>query len=213
MSGGGGWGAKNGLLSLDPQNSYIEAGEALFDFSNGSLEEQQVSALGNIAKPGAYIQFFAADSSRIGHAERLPEPAKKHLNVVDTFQNSLVIGTVPSTIDNVPRNQINHGQETSGVRKSFIKAQLGHFGCVSESGVFLNLAEVEHNRYEDRIDHIRRENSTKIDLPYSYFYRSTWNRAHREQIPITVEEDGQLALDFPVNRQESQALGSEKRKV
>ena len=193
MSGGGGWGSKQGLLSLDPQRSYTDNGEAKFDFSNGLLEEQQASVLTCMAQPGAYIQFFVADSSKTNHRERLPEPA--NLSNVDLFQKSLVIGTVPSTIDDVPKSQQSSEQGVSGAKSSSIMARLGHFGFVSESGMFLSHTEVDSSHSDEQDEIISPDINTKIDLPYSYFYRDTWNRPGEGRSSASVETADQTELE------------------
>jgi hypothetical protein len=203
VSGGGGWGSKQGLLSLDPQTSCIDdTDEAPFDFSSGSLEEQHASALGNMAQPGAYIQFFVADSSQIECGDHLHGPAKRHLKAAEMFQNSLVIGTVPSTIDDLPQPQKNNGQEASGIRGSHIKIRLGHFGCVSESGMFLSHTEVEPSHSDDQIELTNRQTSTKVDLPYSYFYRNTWKRTDKTKRPASMTPDDQPVHGPPAIEQE-----------
>ncbi|KAL2072797.1 hypothetical protein VTL71DRAFT_12140 [Oculimacula yallundae] len=163
LSGGGGWGAKQGLLSLDPQTSYSEVPEARFDFSGGSLEDQQTSALGNIAQPGAFIQFFVA----LREPTSQPRIMMKRPNY-SYMRKSAVFGAVPSTVDDVvvplPRAD---GQAQGGkhARKSnSIHFKAGHFGFVSERGMFLRHGP----RYKpDRLP--SDDNFTKIDLPYSYF--------------------------------------------
>jgi len=76
VSGGGGWGKKQGLLSLDPESNFAEAhGNPLtFDELLGSLDSatpqeeipdfpafgEDISSLSQIAKPGDYVQFFVS---------------------------------------------------------------------------------------------------------------------------------------------------------
>jgi hypothetical protein len=156
VSGGGGWGSKQGLLSLDPQTTYNTVKEARFDFSDASLEEQQTSALGNIAQEGASIQFFVAGEHR-KNGESVA------YDVAGILRKTLVLGGVPSTVDDVPKSN----QETSDKE---LYSLPGHFGCVSESGIYLQdkdlksmstdgIASTEPNAVPHQ---------TKIDLPFSY---------------------------------------------
>ena len=163
LSGGGGWGVKQGLLSLDPQSSFNEISEARFDFSTGSLEDQQTSALGKIAEPDAYIQFFIADNT----TPAVPPYAHPGPAGGDIWQLTTVIGTVPSTVDDQ-----RSGQSSSGARNDII-CQTGHFGAVSESGMFLSASSTNEQRVRKAGDRIIKEPAihTKIDLPYSYIYR------------------------------------------
>ena len=158
MSGGGGWGAKQGLLSLDPKTTYNSSEEIGFDFSGGSWEKQQASALGSIAEPGALIQFFASESSKtpatIPYAGPYSNPDLK----------TTVFGTIPSTIDNIPQLPAE-SKEAKG--RSFVRR--GHFGCATESGIFLRHVPLQEP--QDGIDTRSSLATTKIDLPYSYIYR------------------------------------------
>ncbi|KAL2815560.1 hypothetical protein BJX63DRAFT_162064 [Aspergillus granulosus] len=79
MSGGGGWGKKQGLLSLDPEVSFETSGQkdiaALDDIFSGNAQAstdgvtippespialEDLSTLSQAAKPGNYVQFFAS---------------------------------------------------------------------------------------------------------------------------------------------------------
>ncbi|KAL4897210.1 hypothetical protein BDV59DRAFT_86386 [Aspergillus ambiguus] len=78
MSGGGGWGKKQGLLSLDPEIRFLEPTEngefssldRLFspiDYKDDGLPKldqqlvgSELSSLGQVAKEGDYIQFFVS---------------------------------------------------------------------------------------------------------------------------------------------------------
>ena len=153
MSGGGGWGAKQGLLSLDPQRTYNEVEEPQLDFVNGSLEEQQISALGNLAQPGAYIQFF------VGNPGKSHTTLEKRLNYFDPKKRNVVIGTTPSTIDDIPIDTVDKGGEHVRIRN-------GHFGCVSQSGIYLSKKDPGSNPNTSESPSF----GTKIDLPHSYVY-------------------------------------------
>jgi hypothetical protein len=158
LSGGGGWGAKLGLLSLDPQSTFNEISEARFDFSTGSLEDQQNSALGKIAELDAFIQFFVANTTAP------VVPFAKPSVYRDVWQQTTVIGTVPSTIDD-PRT----GKADSST-DNYVTYQKGHFGAVSESGMFLSTFPAKSGNNGDKIAKDLPIH-TKIDLPYSCVYR------------------------------------------
>lgn len=169
MSGGGGWGAKQGLLSLDPQTTYTEIPEARFDFSQGTMAEQQASALGNLAQEGAFIQFFAAYDKHIqGEPVRFDHVATR---------GSIVLGSVPSTVDDIAPSQTLVAPP-EGEKLYHLKS--GHFGFVSESGVFVHHGFKKPNvgSNPDPL-HVPSEHFTKIDLPHSYMYRDfLWQRTN-----------------------------------
>lgn len=135
--------------SLDPQTTYSTADDARFDFSSGSVEEQQASALGNIARPNDFIQFFIAT----------PEVSNPQATYSLGEQRDLVLGTVPSTIDDIP----SIGSTTPGNPEHNEIGLMGHFGAVSESGIYLF----------SKTSHRSPAVETKLDIPHSYLCR-TW---------------------------------------
>lgn len=150
--------------SLDPQTTYRTANEARFDFSNGSLEEQQASALGNIARPDDFIQFFITGS------EKQPNPPKRP----DGHASSLVIGTIPSTIDDIASSV----SSTPGNAEHNETSLMGHFGAVSESGIYLDFDSLNEWTASSTP-----EFCTKVDIPYSYFCKTfSPERPNREGI-------------------------------
>lgn len=179
VSGGGGWGAKQGLLSLDPQTIYrnddVET-EPRFDWMTHSpqeAEDQQASALGDIAKPGDYVQFFAANiqKPREPAVFEPEEPADLPKSPdPDYWRRSLVFGTAPSTIDDLPSTPQKRCHEP-------VILQKGHFGAVSERGMYINLPS--------RQERGGRDNpvvQSKIDLPYSFSYTDL--KSATEETPL-----------------------------
>ncbi len=150
LSGGGGWGAKQGLLSLDPQTTYSTSNESRYDDSEGSPDRQQVSALGNLAQEGAFIQFLVAPKT----FESLEESDEEY---AEFTRQSTVFGVVPSTVDDIP-------DETQEEAEFKLQVHHGHFGCVSESGLFFRGLQAKTGPSNPRVV------ETKIDLPYSYAY-------------------------------------------
>jgi hypothetical protein len=147
VSGGGGWGAKQGLLSLDPQLIYNEDNHIPLDMSVTSLEEQQTSALGNIAKPGSFIRFFARSSWTPWVDGEIPKVFKDFNPGIRT----VVIGTSQSTVDMAPE-KLSDGHET------FVRFNVGSFRCSSQSGVFIT-----KERSTDGTIH-----QTKLDMPGAF---------------------------------------------
>ncbi|KAH8603047.1 hypothetical protein B0O99DRAFT_18516 [Bisporella sp. PMI_857] len=157
VSGGGGWGIKQGLLSLDPQTKpYLVTDKSLED-SNGSFEVQQDSALGNLASSGSWIQFFAAHNTT--DVNSLVETQTPSI-----LQLTTAFGAVPSTVDDISQ-PVYAGDNQGGVFHSYP----GHFGAVSEAGLYVNQKGTDELSKKE-------SNSTKIDLPYSYVHQD-----HRQQ--------------------------------
>jgi hypothetical protein len=135
------------------------------------VEEQQDSALGRIAKPKSFIQFFVGlgEKSQIDR-DNQEQPALD----ADLSPKHTVLGTVPNTIDEIPGSR---GQMVEGDRKgvSFIP---GLFGAVSESGLYLNYAAVKHDQSANGLIHSKQTLvGTKVDLPFACFYTSLRNMA------------------------------------
>jgi hypothetical protein len=172
LSGGGGWGIKQGLLSLDPQTTYSTSNESRYDFSEGTLDEQQTSALGNVAQQGAFIQFLVAAK----HDEAVDPLIENERGYVDSALGSTVVGVVPSTVDEIHDMSQNEDQQ---VPKLDVQVYLNHFGCVSESGMFLQ-------RKGERDKSMTPAIETKIDLPYSYVYRENFERS-----PLDIYEEAE----------------------
>jgi hypothetical protein len=185
VSGGGGWGVKQGLLSLDPQVNYENIEEARFDMSSeASRQEQQDTALGDLARPGDWIQFFTVDPSKAKEYSNESREAldlhywrdsitRDHLVVPETaeainWMKSTVFGAVPSTIDKMPDNKDDINP------KKGVVFQQGHFGAVSESGLFLRSEQRfrKGSLEEKQTTSDFRTYDTKIDIPHSYVYRN-----------------------------------------
>lgn len=162
MSGGGGWGAKQGLLSLDPQTTYHKRGLTTLEFSSPSFGDHQISALGNVAQPGSYIRFFVSAATsgtwrRFKHVTTHPSTYWGH-----TSLQSAAFGTIRSTIDEYLSD------DTSPSETPVIPIS-GAFGCCSQSGLFTR-------RWQENDDGTGRFVETKIDLPQSFFYVvKNWN--------------------------------------
>ncbi|KAL0938984.1 uncharacterized protein CTRU02_205593 [Colletotrichum truncatum] len=61
LSGGGGWGKKQGLLSLDPETKYSSSDEDDLDSFIRSFSSQLDGAIqGGVVAPGSYVQYFVS---------------------------------------------------------------------------------------------------------------------------------------------------------
>ncbi|CAG8976631.1 hypothetical protein HYALB_00002147 [Hymenoscyphus albidus] len=145
VSGGGGWGDKQGLLSLDPQTTHSPIENSALEFPNQTIEEQKTSALGNIAEPGSLIQFFIRRKS----FERM---SRLRRSVQDPFAKSVVFGTVMDTVDTTEEKVFENDEK--------MVFCAGLFGFQSSSGMFL--------RQRPQPDGL--EFTTKIDMPASFVY-------------------------------------------
>ncbi|ODA82910.1 hypothetical protein RJ55_01419 [Drechmeria coniospora] len=109
LSGGGGWGAKKGLLSIDPQRTHFALSE----------EEEmkrffQTMDRSSFAPPGSQIQFF------------MPAPAPPQDTAASC--SGIVFG--------VPRNDEYAEGEAEVAESGFLVDD--HFGALSTQGVFIS---------------------------------------------------------------------------
>lgn len=112
MSGGGGWGVKKGLLSLDPERNHFalsdeEEMQRFFRSMNGD----------NVAPVGSRIQFFSS-----------PELPPRQLT--ETFTPSVVLGTAGGVLAR---------EDPSSSRDTHILP--GHFGALSTHGIFVSSSD------------------------------------------------------------------------
>jgi hypothetical protein len=113
VSGGGGWGAKKGLLSLDPEQTHFVVSEE---------EEMQrfIQAMegGNSVPVSSKIQFFASTDSSAG------EP-------VGNKQPGVVFGTSSKA-------EIETDANTSQPEARLLE---NHFGALSNVGIFVTSSD------------------------------------------------------------------------
>lgn len=166
MSGGGGWGKKQGLLSLDPETSFSEAlnpedlltldrlfepGAESADFTLGlppflskGFSGDDLSTLSQTAKPGDYVQFFVAvDPSDV--QDRCPSIAKPQEGSV-SCQFGVVTG--------VPEVQVIDGQQKDLV------VLPNYFGALSEKAITYQQPIMDVRSNEQVF-----ESGTKLNVP------------------------------------------------
>ena len=185
MSGGGGWGPTLGLLSLDPQLTHA-ADEEPFVNPFASEEDRSPFMVGGVAKPDSYIQFFlSADEKRFKINEPIPNDRKLAPGGVYSFT---AVGAVPSDTRKFRAQTAAWvaNKTVEGKNRTYVRP--GHFGAVSESGIFLRSAGVKDK--QEMGDAELAEHTpilSKINSPFSYFYRDMRSAEEKERDePILV---------------------------
>ncbi|RAL66814.1 hypothetical protein DID88_007597 [Monilinia fructigena] len=194
VSGGGGWGAKQGLLSLDPQVTYEDISPATFEHTPYSIEHGQGTTLGNLARRGDYIQFFTINPDKLkdydslmkdsasAEVSDLDSSASDEEPAVENWSKRSVFGVVPSTIDKLPTSEVSGESTALANTAPFLTFRKGEFGAVSESGIYL------HSSHQRRVNDTSYEHiNTKIDMPYSYLYREQPGTSHIETIEYKLK--------------------------
>ncbi|KAF9879898.1 6-phosphogluconate dehydrogenase [Colletotrichum karsti] len=119
LSGGGGWGKKQGLLSLDPETKYSPSEEDDLDsFIRSFSSQHDGHAQEGVVAPGSYVQYFVSP----------PATAKSELPQGDDTSTSIAFGASEASLaENSP--------STGG--PSGWKLNPDHFGAVTSHGLFI----------------------------------------------------------------------------
>ncbi|KAI9717642.1 MAG: hypothetical protein M1812_004587 [Candelaria pacifica] len=182
LSGGGGWGQKQGLLSLDPDSTYHADGtpDAQFSGNEESFGQGQREPLGEVVNPGDLVQFFhlLTNLNRFSKedAQTTGEKANKDGYAYESAQSAttaIEFGTIPSTIDNIPGPTLPEAE----LRKSDdVEVVMNHFGALSEQGVSMSIGTSHKNTSEWRgAQRVGQVVQTKVDVPYSKFNYTSFN--------------------------------------
>ena len=159
MSGGGGWGKKAGLLSLDPDSSYDPLPQNLVapDTTPDFWDARESSPVGQVANEGDLVQFFiwpyGVDMTK----------EKKTSSDVSCIRSSVEFGVIPSTIDSVPGSDVQDATSASQVL-----VYNNHFGALSESGMAVGHSSLESG--ESTHDLLKEDkHRSKVDVPFARF--------------------------------------------
>ena len=135
LSGGGGWGEKQGLLALDPDSDYSPSQQA-FQSSIGDeqdTEAEKLQTLGEVVKPGDIVTFYARNPSLAQTNTFVLGPyLGAHSSLAPLY---LMFGSLPSTMDAMPDQlPTNIASEESDC-----VILEGCFGMLSEQGMSLTV--------------------------------------------------------------------------
>lgn len=160
LSGGGGWGKKAGLLSLDPDMSYNKLHQTSRDSALETMGSSEgLSALHEVARPGEFIQFFVSPSD--GDATWNARTKDIKVPPASTRRWSLEFGTISSSIDSMPESSSQEAVEPSNPRIAVFRK---HFGALSEGG--MSIARYCQSKKMGSWDAVM---CSKVDVPYSRF--------------------------------------------
>jgi hypothetical protein len=160
LSGGGGWGKKAGLLSLDPVPVSGEVPIRMEDATSGFDGPGDFSdALTPVVKDGDAIQFFMSPTSM---PQIDPNIALDELKAIPK-QRTLgwELGIIPSTMDSMPGGSWQHVVSDS----EYVAVFKNSFGALSEGGMTLTRSRGESPKASPQTFM-----TTTIDVPYSRFW-------------------------------------------
>lgn len=140
LSGGGGWGNKSGLLSLEPSVDYTQKkSDSQFDLDG----DDPMSFLRGIASPGDRIVFYIGigESEVSSRAEGDETPAPRD-------DGHALFGVIPSSADQMPSladGTAKHGSNVTNLS--------GQFGMMSETGLSIRMSgDAQGSASRSRID-------------------------------------------------------------
>lgn len=138
LSGGGGWGEKQGLLALDPDVRYGWKPQKLQFLSEDSrdVEAQKTHALGEVVKPGDTVTFYAYNPPLPQEHKVVPQSSSSAKLLSIALPQSIVFGTLPSSMDAMPSMQSIESTE----RQSRDIIVRNYFGMLSEQGIGLRVS-------------------------------------------------------------------------
>jgi hypothetical protein len=171
LSGGGGWGKKAGLLSLDPDSQYSTRelrSEQGWEFNfEGSTDEEMMEsgrkqAFGELVKEGEAIGFFLSRPE--GHDLPLLEAVD---NDPQRLRSSffLSFGVNPPSVGRVPTKPAAPGCE------SLYTYHARQFGLLSEGGMAVTMTKGGETLTQ-----------TKLDVPYGRLRCITLSRGQKEAV-------------------------------
>lgn len=155
MSGGGEWGAKASLLSLDPQNSYgVKSEEDELQRFQRSFNGED-SASEAITRPGDYVQFFVDGASDVRQAAN--EGFSTILKGPRWFPEiSFGVGEYRKE-DSSPVEVADERRAQAGL----VRRHSNHFGVWSAEGLYV---DSESGHYGEKTT-----TSTKVNAPGTFF--------------------------------------------
>ncbi|KAF2278667.1 uncharacterized protein EI97DRAFT_216390 [Westerdykella ornata] len=176
LSGGGGWGKKAGLLSLDPSPAAEDV--APFPGQDNAADIEEVpdlsTALGNVVKPGDSIQFFTTPTAQAFDGCDA-EPNLR--SAISAFMNmgenpdTWAFGTIPSTVDADEAGSWQHKPAEERTVYEFSN----FFGALTEGGMTVSYSD-EQAQGTAQV--------TKIDVPYSRISVSEVHQPIDNESPI-----------------------------
>lgn len=173
MSGGGGWGSRQGLLSLDP--AFQLRSEKPIDASSihdaGLFDEHGKIPLEEVAKPGDFISFYMTlQRERHESSEKiLPSATDKKLQRPPYDENmpresfSRTFGVMPKSD---PSSSTSNLSEPTGRLTGKLVEFRNHFGVLSEEGIFMRIQRCKPAATKKRKT-VEGIGMTKIDVPFS----------------------------------------------
>ncbi|MCJ1464420.1 hypothetical protein MMC07_003033 [Pseudocyphellaria aurata] len=188
LSGGGGWGIKEGLLALDPDCDYnYPEHDTEMDFGVDSTKDfEGAQSCRNIVRPGDQVAFLAptplVEPRRSGS-----EPSECLSSWVLNTSSLAVFGTLPSTLDAIPESDSASCQPSLPFNHLLAR---NHLGVLSENGMSIKI----HNDGFDDTEKMGAEKhglvvQTKLDAPYALYSAVAPRLEHLQKENVEIRKD------------------------
>ncbi|MCJ1314106.1 hypothetical protein MMC25_007786 [Agyrium rufum] len=128
ISGGGGWGLKQGLISLDPDWTSWIPHQGKLEPHNSEIETPEYYEVTPLVSPGDLVQFLAVPLIRVKEDSDLTKPRHHRL---DSRYLTVSLGSVAAMEDTNWTS--SETDDVSSADK--ISVATGHFGALSERGL------------------------------------------------------------------------------
>lgn len=140
LSGGGGWGEKQGLLALDPDSDYHISQQAFGPsyWEDQGVESQKVQVFGELANSGDAVKFYVYRSAQTlgSTGEATPE----YVPPTNPISMSLRFGSLPTNMNAMPDAPVDEMDSSSQPSCMVIEH---HFGMLSEQGMSLEVSVIQ----------------------------------------------------------------------
>ena len=169
LSGGGGWGKKAGLLSLDPVPANESSGSPTGPESFATIDDPGnfESTLTPVVQDGDSIQFFTLPKSDLGQEARESDNYETVSNLAGAnVSEGWELGTIPSTMDSIPGESWQH-TEAETPRSTLFE---GSFGALTEGALTIT------RRRSNDLNKTRSVYTTTLDVPFSRFWATNPNQ-------------------------------------
>ncbi|CAN9194316.1 unnamed protein product [Alternaria alternata] len=190
LSGGGGWGKKAGLLSLDPVPANEAAEPSKHDDLPNTINDPEdfESTLTPVVRDGDSIQFFISPKSDL---EKIAQETntRRLASIIPKRHWGWELGTIPSTIDSVPGESWQHRPRPTK------KIHVHHgFGALTEGPMTLT----RHSHVNSDKDFT--VNVTTIDVPFSRLSAPTYTRTKVDARIKYTKKEGSPKKDVELVR-------------
>lgn len=196
LSGGGGWGKKAGLLSLDPMPIGAPQPERAAEM-DGDYEtvDEFSTALKPVVEDGNYIQFFI--SPTVAQDQNDDAGFRGSLDRETSLDNSgeqpwsWEFGVIPSTIDSIPGDSPQKSSDAPGE----ITVHRGAFGALTESALTL----MHGYDMDEKTGIARKEaHTTTVDVPFARW--SAMRIVPKEGVKLKTMRELHAGLDTQRNK-------------